>query len=98
MGFEEALCTSPLERRDGVGKRGRGGGGEGRGGWLAGSEVTERVEKTGVSGEGEPVTMTSVSRSVAVRECCWISSHPLISNRSVQKSYCSLFVLTITLT
>lgn len=68
MGFEQALCTSPL-----------GGGGLVRG--------NRRVEKTGVTDEGETLTMTCVSRSLPVlpvRERCWISSLPLCTTRSVQ--------------
>lgn len=71
------------EERDGVRRRG---GGQGRGGvgvgWVRGNR---RVEKTGVTEEGEPVTMACVSSSVSVRERCWISSRPLLPTRSVQK-------------
>lgn len=39
-----------------------------------------RVEKTGVTGEGQAVAMTRVSSSVPVREACWTI------NRSVPKT------------
>lgn len=83
------LFVLPLLRGEmGVGRVvGMGGVGRGLGGsvvgWVRGNR---RVEKTGVTGEGEPVTMTCVSSSVPVRERCWISSHPLVSTRSVQKT------------
>lgn len=53
---------------------------------MAGSEVTERVEKTGVREEGEPVTMTCVSRTVPGSERFWIPALPAGPTRSVQRA------------